>query len=42
MGAGLGRRVGASEERGGEEINVSETLERMRNHDLNSELEGAL
>lgn len=42
LGADVGRRVRASEEKGGKEINVSETVERMRNYDLNSELEDAL
>lgn len=42
LGAVLGRGVEASGEREGEQLNASEILETMKNHDVNSELEGAL
>lgn len=32
--------MGPSGHRGGEELNVSETVEGVKNHDLDSELEG--
>ena len=38
----MGRGVGASGEREGKELNASEISERVKNHDMDSELEDAL
>ena len=42
LGAVLGRGVGASGEKEGKELNASEISERVKNHDMDSELEDAL